>query len=64
MRLIIYNIQGQEVRRLIDAHHSPGAYNARWNGRDDSGRLVSTGIYLYRLETGQQVSVRKMIFVK
>ena len=64
VRLTIYNIQGQHVRVLVDTHHSQGRYNIPWNGRDESGRSVSTGVYLYRLTAGSDVKVRKMIFVK
>ena len=64
VRLIIYNIQGQEVRVLINAPHSAGRYNTRWDGRDASGRSVSTGVYVYRIEAGSHVALRKMVFVK
>ena len=64
VRLTIYNIQGQEVRVLINALHSAGLYNTRWDSRDSLGRLVASGIYIYRLEAGPHVAVRKMIFAK
>ena len=64
VRLIIYSLQGQEVRVLINVPQSAGRYNTRWDGRDASGRFVSTGIYLYRLEAGSNVALRKMVFVK
>ena len=64
VRLTIYNIQGQQVRVLINAPHSAGRYNTRWDGRDAIGRVVSTGLYLYRLEAGSNVALRKMVFVK
>ena len=64
VRLIIYNIQGQEVRVLLNAPHSAGRYNTRWDGRDASGRSVSTGVYVYRLDAGSNVALRKMVFVK
>ena len=64
VRLTIYNVLGQEVRVLVDENQSPGVYNLQWDGRDASGRNVSTGLYLYRLEAGSNIAVRKMIFVK
>ena len=64
VRLIIYNLQGQQVRVLINAPHSAGRYNTRWDGRDEIGRSVSTGVYVYRLDAGTNVALRKMVFVK
>jgi len=48
--LKIYNILGQEVKTLVDEVQAPGYYSVIWNGRDDSGREVASGIYLCRLE--------------
>ena len=64
VRLTIYNIQGQEVRVVVNAPHSAGRYKTRWDGRDALGRAVSTGVYVYRLEAGTSVALRKMVFVK
>ena len=64
VRLTIYNIQGQQIRMLVNGPHSPGDYRVRWDGRDASGRGVSTGIYLYRLEAATNTALRKMLFAK
>ncbi len=64
VKVEIYNLLGQKVRTLIDAPHVQGTYRVQWNGLDDLGRSVSTGIYLYRLQTGDQAFVRKMTLIK
>ncbi len=64
VRLVIYNVVGQQVRELVNAHQSLGVYAVRWKGRDDSGRDVASGVYLYRLVAGEHVAVKKMLFAK
>ena len=64
MSLIVYNVLGQEVRRLVTAAQVPGAYSVAWDGKDMLGREVSSGLYLYRLVAGQNVVLKKMIFAK
>jgi hypothetical protein len=49
VRLSIYNILGQEVRRLVDGVHEPGRYTVVWNGKDSRGHAVSSGVYVVRL---------------
>lgn len=45
----IYNVLGQKVRNLVDGHQEPGYKMIRWDGKDDSGTEVSSGIYFYRI---------------
>ena len=63
-RLTIYNALGQAVRLLVNANQSTGRYNVNWDGRDASGKLAASGLYIYRLKAGTKVAVRKMIFAK
>jgi hypothetical protein len=63
-RLEIYNIVGRKVVTLLDDRRSAGSYVADWDGRDDQGRPVASGFYLYRLETDDNVATRKMILLK
>jgi len=64
VRLTIYNIMGQPVRVLVDVFQGSGHYAVEWDGRDALGKKVAPGVYLYRLEAGQQAEVRKMVFAK
>ena len=64
VRLIIYNTRGQRVRRLIAGHHSPGLHDVRWDGRDDAGEPVASGMYLCRLEAGSVRDTRKMVLLR
>jgi hypothetical protein len=62
--LRIYNALGQEVRTLINGLQEPGIHNAVWDGKDNNGRRLTSGIYLVRLEAGDFVMMRKMAMVK
>lgn len=49
VKLEIFNISGQKIRGLINQNYTAGKYSVTWNGRNDSGVLVSSGVYMYRL---------------
>ncbi len=62
--LKVYNILGGEVRNLIDKNLAAGTYTVQWNGQDELGVDVSSGVYLYRLSAGEVRTVKKMVLVK
>jgi len=63
--LVIYNALGQEVSRLVDGQAQvPGVYKVTWNGVDQAGRKVATGLYLYRLQSGDHHMTKTMILLK
>lgn len=64
VRLVIYNVLGQQVRVLVNETQAPGVYSVAWDSRNALGRTVSTGLYVYRLEAGSNVIIRKMVFLK
>jgi hypothetical protein len=64
VHLTIYNILGQSVRVLVNGGQGAGVYGVTWDGRDTFGKAVTSGVYLYRLKAGANVSVRRMILVK
>ena len=65
VKLVIYDITGRKVRTLVnESALSPGYMKINWNGRDDYGNSVSTGMYIYRLQAGDFVDVKKMTFLK
>ena len=64
VQLEIYNALGQRVRTLVAGTQNAGAYDVVWNGRNDVGEMVSSGIYLYRLRAGNSVLTRKMLLMQ
>jgi hypothetical protein len=64
IRLIVYNLLGEAVRTLVDESVEAGLHRATWDGKDDAGRSVVSGVYFYRMEAGDFVSTRKMVLLK
>jgi hypothetical protein len=62
--LFIYNLYGQQVRKLVDAIQPIGYMRVRWDGRDDQGQEVGSGIYLIRFEAGPQRISRRITLLK
>ena len=62
--LDVYDIQGRLVRRLWQGRLAGGEHQLSWDGRDDAGRAVATGVYLSRLETLEQIQTRKMLLLR
>ncbi|MGB8658143.1 MAG: S8 family serine peptidase [Candidatus Zixiibacteriota bacterium] len=62
--LEIYNVRGEVVKTLINGALPPGKYQATWDGTDQTGEKVASGLYLYRLKTPQSQTTRKMILLK
>jgi FlgD Ig-like domain len=64
VRLVIYDTAGRQVRELVRGTEAPGVHSALWDGRDDSGRRVSSGIFYYRLLVAGQSMTRKLVLLK
>ena len=64
VRVTIFSVRGNLVRSLVNGHLAEGSYEVTWNGRDDAGRSVSSGVYIYRLEAEGVVKTRRMAYVK
>ena len=64
--LRVYNLSGQIVRTLADSRVEAGAWSVLWDGRDEEGREVSSGVYFYRLvvDGDRWMKVRRMVFIK
>jgi hypothetical protein len=62
--LRIYNVLGEVVRTLADEPMAPGVHHKVWDGRDDQGNQVASGIYFYRLRAGDFQHTRKMVLMK
>ena len=62
--LRIYNVVGQVVRTLVAEQQNAGRYTVRWNGTDDRGVSVSSGIYFYQIAAGDYSDVKKLMLLK
>ena len=60
----VYDMLGQEVATLFDASQESGEHSVVWNGKNKAGATVASGLYLYRIQTGNAVLVEKMLFAK
>ena len=64
VRLGIYGLTGQRLRVLVEAEDAAGRYAVRWDGRDDCGRVVASGVYLFRMAVGDHRQVRRMLLLR
>ena len=65
MRLVVYNILGQEIKVLYEGTAEPGRHWLVWDGKDQQGLTVPSGIYLYNLLTNNGINIsRKMVLMK
>ena len=62
--LTVYNIKGQKVKTLVNDYIEAGEHSVIWNGKDNDGKDVSSGVYFYRLKTIDTVQNRKMLLLK
>jgi flagellar hook assembly protein FlgD len=62
--LRIYNVAGRLVRTLVSGELAAGAYQRVWDGRDESGSLVGSGVYFYRLATVAGTRAQRAVFVR
>lgn len=62
--LVVYNLLGQRVKMLINKKQLSGIYNVLWDGTDDLGRQVSSGIYIYQLKADEYVKERKLVLIR
>ncbi|HEX9654377.1 MAG TPA: DNRLRE domain-containing protein [bacterium] len=63
-RLEIFDVLGKKVRTLVQGRLNIGSHRVLWNGTNDAGELLPSGIYLYRLQAGGLAESRKMAFVR
>ena len=64
VNLQIYNLKGELIRTLVDENKTEGNYTITWNGTDDAGIKVSSGVYIYTLKSDYFTSSKKMILLK
>ena len=65
VELTVYNVLGQPVRTLVAEHQSAGRYVVEWDATNDSGHSLSSGMYFYRLQAGEEfLEIKKMLLLK
>jgi hypothetical protein len=62
--IVIYDIRGRLIRTLVSGYATEGFNQVTWDGRNDAGSRVASGVYLYQLRTGSMVETKKMVMVK
>ncbi|MFH0920943.1 MAG: FlgD immunoglobulin-like domain containing protein [Fibrobacterota bacterium] len=64
IKIGVYNTSGSLIRNLFSGERAPGAYTLQWNSRDDANQSVSSGIYIFKMETAGQVLEKKATLMK
>jgi len=64
VHIAIFDVLGKQVANLVDENQEAGTWSATWDGRDAVGRVVASGLYLYRLTTGSHVLSRKILLTR
>lgn len=62
--LDIFDTTGRRIARLVDAVEVPGWHETRWEGRNEAGNMVASGVYFYRLTAGKKNITKKMVFLR
>ena len=62
--LAVYNLAGQKVVTLAQSVREAGSYTIHWDGKDDQGHNLASGVYLYRLQARAQVQSRKLVLIQ
>ena len=62
--LKIYDVLGREIKTLVNQEQVKGIYEVNWNGDDELGNKVCTGVYFYRIEASKYVDTKKMLLMK
>jgi hypothetical protein len=60
----VFNVRGQLVKRLVDRFREPGRYAVAWDGVNDRGETVASGVYFYRIRIGNFTDIKKMVVLK
>jgi hypothetical protein len=64
VNVAVFNVLGQRVTDLVDSYQEAGSYEVVWNGKDDAGRSVASGVYFYRIESSDFADTKKMLLLK
>ncbi|HNX91913.1 MAG TPA: T9SS type A sorting domain-containing protein [Syntrophomonas sp.] len=64
IRVTIYDVNGRQVRELVERHYPAGNHQIRWDGMNDTGMSAAAGAYFYQVKCGEQTITRKMVLIK
>ena len=64
VRVAIYDVSGRQIKNLVDGIREKGFHKTEWNGTDEQGKPVTSGVYFYRLISGKETISRKMVYLK
>ncbi len=64
VRITIYNVQGREIKVLVNQYQEAGYKSVRWNATNNYGKPISAGMYFYKIRAGEFVQTRKMVLLK
>ena len=64
VRLTVYNVLGRKVKKIVDDYQTAGPKTVHWDGKDESGSNVASGIYFYRLDAAGYTETKKMVLMK
>ncbi|UCG51357.1 MAG: T9SS type A sorting domain-containing protein [Candidatus Latescibacterota bacterium] len=64
VNLNVYDVDGRLVRRLVSDVQGPGEFSTTWEGKNDNGEPVASGVYFYRLRAGRMTTTKKMVYLK
>jgi len=64
VRIDIFNAKGQLIRTLVDETVNMGHHQITWNGKDNHGNSVASGVYQYRMQAGTYIATRRMMLMK
>jgi flagellar hook assembly protein FlgD len=64
VELAVYSMAGQRVVTLVDGIRHAGSHEVVWNGRDDDGNAMASGVYLYRLQAAASVQVKSLLLIR
>jgi flagellar hook assembly protein FlgD len=62
--LAVFNLLGKQIRVLAEGQHMAGLHTVSWDGRDENGQMMGSGIYFYKLDTGENVYTKKMTIIR
>jgi len=64
VKLVVYDLNGRMVRKLVEGEQIAGGHSADWDGRNVNGQAVASGIYFYRIQAGDMIRSAKMVLLK